>query len=141
VESDQNKKVVETFYQAFNAEDRATYCGLLHPEFAVEITGSGEVSGHMDREAFSKVVFERVGEIFPGGLQVSVVQVIAEGDALACRVEVSGRTRSGEPYCNPACHVFRLRDGQIAEMIEYFDTALSQSAFEQTREVGQGRSP
>jgi len=132
---DQNKEVVEAFYRAFNAKDRETYCGLLHPEFTVEIAGSGEVSGHMDREAFSKVVFERVGEIFPGGLQVSVLQLIAEGNALASRVEVSGRTRSGEPYCNPACHVFQLRHGRIAEMIEYFDTALSKSAFEQALAV------
>jgi ketosteroid isomerase-like protein len=139
VEPDQTRKLVEAFYQAFNAGDRETYCGLLHPDFEAEITGSGEVSGHMDREAFSKVVFESVGKIFPGGLQVSVLQLIAEGDALACRVEVSGRTRSGEPYCNPACHVFRLRDGRIVEMIEYFDTVLSQSAFAQASDVGRGR--
>jgi ketosteroid isomerase-like protein len=85
----------------------------------------------MDRQAFSQIVFERVEEIFPGGLQVETIQLIAEADAVACRVWVTGTTRLGNAYRNPACHVFRLRDGRITEMVEYFDTALSASAFEE----------
>lgn len=133
--ADDNKKLIDTFYEVFNRKDRDAYCALLHPDFQAEISGSGEVSGHMDREDFSQMVFERVGEIFPGGLQVELLQLIAEGDSVASRVWVSGQTRRGEPYRNPACHVFRLQDGRIAEMIEYFDTALSKAAFEQAREV------
>lgn len=133
VDTHASKKLIEAFYQAFNRKDREAYCELLHPDFEAEISGSGEVSGQMDRERFSEMVFERVGQVFPGGLQVSVLQLIAEGDSVASRVCVSGSTRLEKPYRNPACHVFRLRDGRIAEMIEYFDTALSKMAFEQAQ--------
>ncbi len=134
--SEDAKRQVTAFYDAFNRGDREAYCALLHPEFGAEISGSGDVSGRMDREAFSRMVFERVGQIFPGGLQISVQQLIAEADSVACRVAVTGRTRGGRAYRNPACHVFRLRDGRVAELIEYFDTALSQAAFADAREAG-----
>ena len=124
------KRVIDSFYVAFNRGDRDAYCALLHPEFQAEISGHGEVSGHMDRDAFSRMVFERVGQIFPGGLQVAIQEQIAEGDRVASRVVVSGRTKLGRDYRNPACHVFRVRDGRVAEIIEYFDTALSRAAFE-----------
>ena len=129
--SDEGKSLIEAFYAAFNRADRAAYCALLHPAFRAEISGHGEVSGEMDRDAFSRMVFERVGQIFPGGLAVSVQEQIAEADRIASRVVVSGRTKRGRPYRNPACHVFRVRDGLVAEIVEYFDTALSKAAFEE----------
>ena len=129
----ENKKTIDTFYAAFNAKDRERYCALLHPDFEVEISGSGEVSGHMDREAFSRVVFERVEEVFPGGLRVEMVQQIAEADSVACRVFVTGTTQGGNAYRNPACHVFRLADDRIVEMVEYFDTLISAQAFEEAQ--------
>jgi ketosteroid isomerase-like protein len=133
MKSDDNKQKIEAFYAAFNRKDRKAYCDFLHPDFEAEISGSGEVSGHMDREAFSRLVFERVGEIFPGGLQVSLLQLIAEDDCVASRVWVTGTTALGKPYRNPACHVFRLRDARIVEMVEYFDTLLSAAAFEEAQ--------
>ena len=128
------RRLVEAFYDAFNRADREAYRAFLHPDFAAHISGEGEVSGHMDREAFSRMVFERVGEVFPGGLQVEIESLIAEGDRVASQVSVRGRTRRGRAYRNPACHVFRLRDGCIAEMVEYFDTQLSRSAFDEAAE-------
>ena len=129
--SGEGKQLIERFYSAFNRADREAYRGLLHPAFQAVISGHGEVSGTMDRDAFSRMVFERVGQVFPGGLQVAVQEQIAEGDRVVSRVVVSGRTRAGHDYRNPACPVFRVRDGQVAEIVEYFDTALSRSAFEE----------
>lgn len=37
----------------------------------------------MDRDAFSRMLFERVGQIFPGGLPVAVQEQVAEGDRVA----------------------------------------------------------
>lgn len=128
---DDGKRLIERFYTAFNRADRDAYRALLHPGFQALISGHGEVSGTMDRDAFSRMVFERVGQVFPGGLQVGIEEQIAEGDRVVSRVVVSGRTRGGRDYRNPACHVFRVRDGQVAEIVEYFDTALSRTAFEE----------
>ncbi|MEZ4334096.1 MAG: nuclear transport factor 2 family protein [Myxococcota bacterium] len=127
----EGKRLIEAFYAAFNAGDRDAYCALLHSDFRAEISGQGEVSGEMDRDAFSRMVFERVGQVFPGGLSVAIEEQIAEGDRVASRVVVSGRTKSGRAYRNPACHFFRVRDGRVLEIVEYFDTALSRAAFEE----------
>lgn len=129
--AEDGKRLIERFYTAFNRADREAYRALLHPDFEAQISGDGEVSGTMDRDAFSRMVFERVGQVFPGGLQVAIEEQIAEGDRVVSRVVVSGRTRGGRAYRNPACHVFRVRDDQVAEIVEYFDTAVSRAAFEE----------
>lgn len=135
------KALVTAFYAAFNAGERKAYCDFLHPDFRAEISGQTEVSGgFLGPEAFAEMVFGRVRQVFPGGLTVSVLQLIAEGEQLASRVLVTGRTRGGRAYRNPACHVFRLRGGRILEMIEYFDTALSRAAFEEAAPATAGRA-
>jgi ketosteroid isomerase-like protein len=41
-------------------------------------------------------------------------------------VEARGHvtTKAGLPYDNSYCYVFRLGDGRVAEITEYFDTQL-----------------
>jgi hypothetical protein len=47
-------------------------------------------------------------------------------------VEFRGRamTKAGRPYNNTYCYVFRLADGQVAEITEYLDTQLVATALE-----------
>ncbi len=50
---------------------------------------------------------------------------LATGDGVAFRESVGrGFSRSGVPYNNTYVHVFRFRDGKIASVTEYLDTAL-----------------
>jgi uncharacterized protein len=37
----------------------------------------------------------------------------------------AAETKDGQPYNNSYCHVFRFRGAKIAEVTEYFDTALT----------------
>lgn len=39
-------------------------------------------------------------------------------------------TTRGQPYNNSYCFVIRMRDGQMAELTEYFDSALVDRALE-----------
>lgn len=41
----------------------------------------------------------------------------------------TAETHDGVPYNNSYCQVIRIRDGQIADVKEYFDTALLASVF------------
>jgi hypothetical protein len=43
-----------------------------------------------------------------------------------CRGEVT--TRRGKAYNNSYCYVIRMRDGQMVELREYFDTELVTAA-------------
>jgi len=57
-------------------------------------------------------------------------RIIAEGDdvVVLCRGEV--RTKTGKDYNNSYCYVIRMRDGQMIELREYFDSALVDAALE-----------
>jgi ketosteroid isomerase-like protein len=65
-------------------------------------------------------------QLMPGGLHFDVLRVFQEDDFVA--VECDGRavTARGEPYDNKYCFTFRMQDGLIAEIHEYFCSKLAE---------------
>jgi ketosteroid isomerase-like protein len=56
--------------------------------------------------------------------------VIAEGDYVVVQQHASGRkTKTGNPYNNTYCLVYKVIDGKINEITEYLDTELVTAAF------------
>jgi hypothetical protein len=51
--------------------------------------------------------------------------LIAEDDCVAVQLSGQAVTKDGQPYNNTYCHVFRIRDGKVREVTEYFDTELA----------------
>ncbi|WP_329565680.1 nuclear transport factor 2 family protein [Kitasatospora sp. NBC_01266] len=64
------------------------------------------------------------GSLFaPGGTpQVTLNQVIADGDQVVAEWRSVGVTAAGATYDNPCLGVFTVRDGRIAAVREYTDT-------------------
>lgn len=59
-----------------------------------------------------------------------VDNVIAEGDYVVVQQHATGRkTKTGNPYNNIYCLVFKVVEGKIKEITEYLDTELVTSAF------------
>jgi uncharacterized protein len=59
-----------------------------------------------------------------------VDNVIAEGDYVVVQQHASGRkTKTGNPYNNTYCLVFKVIGGKIKEITEYLDTELVTAAF------------
>ncbi len=62
--------------------------------------------------------------------QSHVDNVIAEGDYVVVQQHATGRmTKTGKPYNNIYCLVFKVIDGKIKEINEYLDTEMVTSAF------------
>jgi ketosteroid isomerase-like protein len=56
--------------------------------------------------------------------------IIAEGDFVVLQQHATGRTtKTGKPYNNHYCLVYKVIDGKIKEITEYLDTELVTSAF------------
>src|ERR1700674_1637879 len=56
--------------------------------------------------------------------------VIAEGDYVVVQQHASGRkTKTGNPYNNTYCLVYKVIGGKIKEIMEYRDTELITAAF------------
>ena len=60
----------------------------------------------------------------------STRRVMADGDMVV--IEFDGRvtTKAGKAYNNRYCYVCRMEGGRIRDLVEYFDTALVNSALQ-----------
>ncbi|MDB5446132.1 MAG: SnoaL-like domain protein [Phenylobacterium sp.] len=83
--------------------------------------------GRFDREQMI-ARYAKVGELFAGPGARTIKTVTAEGDRVA--VEYTGDTplRNGGRYQNTYLSLFVIRDGRVAMVREYCDTAVTRSA-------------
>jgi ketosteroid isomerase-like protein len=60
-----------------------------------------------------------------GSVTFEFPTLIGEGDTVALEWRVRARTAHGGDYANAYCGLFVVRDGRIAEVREYLDTAYA----------------
>ena len=54
---------------------------------------------------------------------------IAEGDLVVVEARGDNTTKTGLAYNNTYCFIFRIADGRLKEVTEYFDTELATAVF------------
>jgi ketosteroid isomerase-like protein len=120
-----NRKVVEAFYEAGNVGDFDGLLALLSDD--IRWTNIGTTKFSMTCEGKQDLVDRLFGPLFSqleSGIVARVQNVIAEGDWVVVQLTGEANTKDGTPYNNTYCHVFRVADGQIVEATEYFDSEL-----------------
>lgn len=122
--SEQNKRTVVTFIEAFSRGDVEAAKACLTPDAVAISKGTGKICGTRSHElilattgAFKKII--------PNGLRPTFHSVTAEADRVAVEFEGDATLANGERYCNQYCMVFTLRDGRIRQINEYFCTVLA----------------
>ena len=121
----ENKQIVEAFYQANNRGDMDAFRALLADDLRWTNIGSTKYSGSFVGK--ENVVHNLFGPVFgqlKGGIRATVDNVIAEGDFVSVQLRGEAETKDGRPYNVTYCNVFRVHDGKIQEVTEYFDTEL-----------------
>jgi len=59
-----------------------------------------------------------------------ITNIVAEGNYVVVESYTKDRmTKSGKPYNNTYCHVYKVVDGLILHITEYADTALAKRVF------------
>ena len=120
------KQIVQAFYEASNRGDMEGCLALLADDVKWTNIGSTRYSGSYIGKA--DLVAMLLGPVFgqlKAGIRATIDNVIAEGDFVVVQLRGEAETKNGRPYNNTYCHVFRVRDGQIREVTEYFDTELA----------------
>jgi ketosteroid isomerase-like protein len=84
-------------------------------------SGKREVLEELMRPLFSQ---------FADQYKASAIRVIAEDDVVVVEARGQVNTKSGRPYNQTYCYVFRLADGQVRELTEYLDTDLVNQALD-----------
>lgn len=122
----ENKELIKALYEANNRGDFDGFLALLADDVKWTNVGSGRYSGsYVGKENVTANLFGPLFRQLKAGIAATVDNVIAEGDYVAVQLRGQAETKDGKPYNNTYCHVFRISDGRISEVTEYFDTELA----------------
>ncbi|MEJ2410882.1 MAG: nuclear transport factor 2 family protein [Novosphingobium sp.] len=72
---------------------------------------------------------EKILGVLPDGIQLTILDMFAERDAVVVQATGIATSSSGKPYNNKYLLLFRVRDGRVVSMTEYLDSKLFQEVF------------
>src|SRR5271170_6802469 len=124
----ENKEVVR---QMREATGLVPMLATMSDDVRWTIIGTTKYSGTMNgkQEIIDKLLHPIFAQLENMGSN-HLDNVIAEGDFVVVQQHASGRkTKTGNPYNNTYCLVFKVIDGKIKEITEYLDTELITAAF------------
>ncbi|HSP98888.1 MAG TPA: nuclear transport factor 2 family protein [Candidatus Dormibacteraeota bacterium] len=117
-------------FESVGRGDLAPLTQLLADDVRYTLIGSTPVSGtHQGRAAVARHLFGPLTAALAGPLVFSIERLLRDGDWVVMQAQGRARLRSGAPYDNVYCLVFRFADGAVREVTEYLDTGLVQRAF------------
>ena len=126
----EHKQVVRAFFDAGNRGDLESGLGMMADDVSWTNIGSTRFSGRfVGKEA---LIADLLGPLFDqleAGIESTLESMIAESDWVVVQSRGKAETKDGRAYNNTYCHVFRIDDGKISEVTEYFDTELTSSVF------------
>jgi uncharacterized protein len=125
----ENKQLLQHIYSELSKGNPTPFLEGLADD--VRWTIMGTTRWAKTYEGKQAILTELLGPLFAqfaDQYKATAHRFIAEDDLVVA--EVSGRvtTKSGKPYNNSYCYIFRLADGKIQEVTEYMDTQMAVSA-------------
>jgi hypothetical protein len=124
VDAERNRATAHRFFELFSASDIEGVLALMTDDATWRIPGKKELTptaGVYSKERIGRL-FRRMVDNLTGGLRMSVVSAIAEGDRVAVEAISSGDLRNGRLYRQEYHIIMEFRDGKICAVREYLDT-------------------
>ena len=126
----ENKQVVLDFYEAGARGDMDACFALLADDVTWTNIGSTKFSGtYVGKQAIAEDLLGPLFNQLKAGIASQIERLVAEGDIVVAQTSGTAETLNGVAYNNDYCQVIRIRDGRIADVKEYMDTALIESVF------------
>ena len=122
-----NKQLMERYVAALGAGDADAVSAFFAEDATWWLVGDLPISGTWEgREAIMADFFgAAMAHYEPGSVSLEVTGMVAEGDRVTLEWTSRARTSAGEPYENFCIAIFTVRDGRIAAVREYMDTAYA----------------
>jgi len=128
----ENKQLIQQIFEELSKGNSEPLVASMADDFRWTVTGTTKWS--RTYEGKQSVLIELFGPLrarINGRIRTTAHRFIADGDFVVVEAKGSNTTKSGMPYNNNYCFVFRLSDNKLKEVTEYFDTELV------TRALGQ----
>jgi uncharacterized protein len=123
-----NRRIITQAFEGLAAADPATFIGAMADDIIWIIEGQSKVSGRYEgKAAIQNELVPALFANFATPYRTIPEEIIAEGDRVVVLAHGEVKTVRGEDYNNSYCFVIRMREGKIAEVREYCDTALAEA--------------
>ena len=125
----ENKQLLQHIYSELSKGNTSPFLESLSDDVRWTIMGTTRWS--KTYEGKQAILAELLGPLFAqfaDQYTASAHRFIAEDDLVVAEVSGRATTKSGKPYNNSYCYIFRLDGGKIQEVKEYLDTQLAVSA-------------
>jgi uncharacterized protein len=130
----QNKKILQDIFAETAKGNGRPFVAALAEDVTWTIMGSTSWSRrYRGKKAVLTELLGPLNAQLANGNTITAHRFIAEGDQVVVEGRGRNTTKTGKPYQNAYCWVFRLSEGQVVDIVEYTDTALIESALEPPR--------
>ena len=124
----ENKQLLQDIFAATARGDSRPLVEAMADDFRWIIAGSGRWSRSYDRQAVLTELFPTLRARIDGRIKMIPQRFIADGDCVVVEARGDNTTKTGAPYNNSYCFIFRVAGGKLAEVTEYMDTELVTAA-------------
>ena len=120
-----NKKLLEHIFSELAMGNSRPFVEAMADDFSWTVTGTTKWSRkYAGKSTVLGELFGTLSSRIDGRIRTIADRFIAEGDHVVVEAHGSNTTRSGKPYNNRYCFVFRVSEGKLKEVTEYLDTEL-----------------
>jgi len=124
-----NKQVITTMFAELSKGNGAAFLEAMADDIKYTLQGRTKFSGTMNgKQQVMEKLLGPLGAALESGIAIAPYNFIAEGDYVVMLANGKATTKSGKPYNNSYCHVFKVVGGKVKEINEYLDTALVDEA-------------
>jgi ketosteroid isomerase-like protein len=125
----ENKQLMQDIFAELAQGNSRPLVDSMADDFRWIITGNTKWSRTYDgKQVVLNELFAALRATLEGKVTTTACRFIADGDFVVVEARGNNITKSGKPYNNTYCYVFRLADGKLREMTEYLDTELVTAA-------------
>jgi uncharacterized protein len=123
--AEQNKALMRRIYTELERGNGRPFVEALADDVRWRIIGSTDWSGTWEGKASVRAkLLDPLFAQFATRYRNRAIRLIAEGDWVVIESRGEVITKSGKPYRNTYCNLFRLKEGRVVEINEYCDTEL-----------------
>lgn len=123
--STENKKLLEGIFSELAKGNSRPLVEAMADDFHWTVTGNTKWSKtYAGKSAVLRELFGVLSDRIAGRITTIPERFIAEGEYVVVEAHGSNTTKSGKPYNNRYCFVFRIGESKLKQVTEYLDTEL-----------------
>ncbi len=125
----ENKQLMQDVFAELSQGNSKPFVEIMADDFSWTLTGTTRWSKtYAGKQAVLTELFGTLRSRIAGQIRTTADRILVDGDYAIIEAHGNNTTRSGKPYNNKYCFIFRLAGGKLKEVTEYLDTELVTAA-------------